>query len=164
MKKTLCILMTIIVMAFCSSTLFAADPCTKADLEKAVNEIASMLEKEGRAGLAKIAEYRFCGNNYVWVGDMNATVIAHGCMPHLVGKCLIALKDDTGKKFFAEIVSLVKSSTATKNGKTYYNGEGWVDYRWPKAGEKTFSNKVTYNRGCLMGDENVFVNAGFYTD
>jgi signal transduction histidine kinase len=51
---------------------------------------------------------------------------------------------------------------AAQAGVSYFNGAGWVNYRWPKPGEKTFSGKTSYIKGCLMGTENVYVGAGIY--
>ena len=84
--------------------------------------------------------------------------------PTLIGKVLIGLKDDTGKRFFADFTEVTKSAQSSKGGQTFFNGSGWVEYRWPKPGEKKFSPKLSYIKGCLMGDENVYVGAGIYTD
>ncbi|MBT8489423.1 MAG: hypothetical protein KJN62_00075, partial [Deltaproteobacteria bacterium] len=56
----------------------------------------------------------------------------------------------------------IKSSTATKNGKTYYNGATWIKYRWPTPADKTkFENKLVYAQGVLLPNgDNVFVAAG----
>jgi len=164
MKKTVCIVMMIFVVALCSSTLFAAGPCSKAEVKANVEKVAAILEKEGTAFYAKIPAYHFCDNNYVYVSDMTATILAHGFMPHLVGKCIIGIKDDTGYKFFADLVAKIKSSTATKNGKTYYNGATWIKYRWPSPKDKTkFENKLVYAQGVLLPNgDNVFVAAGTY--
>jgi len=162
MRKAVSVMMAVVMVVFFSSVAFAGS-CTKADVKAAVDEISAMLEKEGRAGLVKIPGYRFAGGNYVYVGDMDCTIIAHGFMPHLVGKNIIGIKDDTGFKFMAKLLEGIKSSQATKNGKTYYNGETWVKYRWPSPEDKTkFQNKLVYAKGCLMGNENVFVTAGMY--
>ena len=137
MKKTFCLTMVVLAAVLFSSTLFAGDSCTKEDVIKAVDEAVAILEKKGARTLMHIK-------------------------PHLIGKVLIALKDDTGKRFFMDFTKKAQTSEATKNGKTYYNGSGWVSYRWPKPGEKSFSPKVTYIKGCLMEDKNVYVGAGYY--
>jgi cytochrome c len=163
MKRVVSIVMSIVVIAFFASFAGAIDQGAKDQIVSEVNKVVTMLEKEGKAGLAKIPTIRFGDNNYVYVGDMTCTIIAHGWQPHLVGKSIMGIKDDTGFKFMAKLMEGVKSSTATKNGKTYYNGATWVKYRWPAPDDKTkFKNKVVYAKGCLMGDENVFVSAGMY--
>jgi len=42
-------------------------------------------------------------------------------------------------------------------------GSGWVDYMWPKPGEKSPSKKVSYVKGAKMPTgEVVIVGAGIY--
>jgi methyl-accepting chemotaxis protein len=141
----------------------AEGPCGKDAVKSAVDEAVSILEREGVAGLEKVGEIRFCGGNYVFVNDLKGKTLMH-IKPTLIGKVLIGLKDDTGKRFFADFTEATKTSQATRNGVTYFNGAGWVDYRWPKPGAKDFSAKTSYIRGCLMGDENVYVGAGVYIE
>ena len=161
MKKTFYLTMAMLAVVFFSSTLFAGNSCTKEETIKAAEEAVAILEKEGEAGLEKVGGIRFCNGNYVFVNDFEARTLMH-IKPHLIGKVLIALKDDTGKRFFMDFTKKAQSSHATKNGKTYCNGSGWVSYRWTKPGEKSFSPKVTYIKSCLMGDKNVYVGAGYY--
>jgi signal transduction histidine kinase len=161
MRKNVCFLMIVFALVLFSSTLVLAESCTKDDVVKAVDAAVAVLDKEGNAGLEKVGKIRFCGDNYVFVNDLNGKTLMHE-KPHLIGKVLIGLKDDTGKRFFADFTEVAKSSQTTKNGKAYYNGSGWASYRWPKPGEKTFSPKISYIKGCAMGDENVYVGAGIY--
>ena len=163
MKKSISVVLSIVLIACFTSFAIAVTQVEKDEIVTAVDKTVAMLEENGNAGLANIPSIRFGQNNYVYVGDMTCTIIAHGWQPHLVGKCIMGIKDDTGFKFMAKLMEGVKSSTATKNGKTYYNGATWVTYRWPAPDDKTkFKNKVVYAKGCLMGDENVFVTAGMY--
>lgn len=144
-------------------TAWAQEPCTKEAVKAAVDEAVQILEQEGRAGLEKIGAMRFCDGNYVFVNDLKGKTLMH-IKPALIGKVLIALKDDTGKRFFADFSETAKSSQANRNGVTYYNGSGWVEYRWPKPSEKAFSPKVSYIRGCLMDGESVYIGAGIYVE
>jgi methyl-accepting chemotaxis protein len=141
----------------------AQEACSKDDVVKAVNQAVQILEKEGAAGLEKVGALRFCGENYLFVNDLKGKTLMH-VKAELIGKVLIALKDDTGKRFFADFTEVAKSSQATQNGTAYFNGSGWVDYRWPKPGDPAFHPKSSYVKGCLMGQENVYVGAGIYTE
>ena len=161
MRKAACYSMMIFAVLVFASPLMAESACTKEDVVKAVDEAVAILENEGRAGLERVGQIRFCTDNYVFVNDFNGKTLMH-IMPHLIDKVLIALKDDTGKRFFADFTKMAQSSQTNKDGKTYYNGSGWVSYRWPKPGKKEFSPKISYIRGCLMGDENVYIGAGIY--
>jgi len=160
--KRVVLAMVLVAAVGCFVTgALAQSACTKEDVVKSVDEAVAILEKEGEAGLAKVGAIRFCGDNYLFVNDLNAKTLMHA-QAHLIGKVLIGLKDDTGKMFFSDFTNTVKSAEATKDGKTYFGGSGWVSYRWPKPGEKAFSPKVTFVKGCMMGGENVYVGGGYY--
>lgn len=146
---------------FAQTAVWAQEPCSKEAVIAAVDQAVDILEKEGPAGLEKVGAIRFCDGNYVFVNDLKGKTLMH-IKTALIGKVLIGLKDDTGKRFFADFTETAKSSQATQEGSSYFNGQGWVDYRWPKPGEKTFSPKTSYIKGCLMGGENVYVGAGIY--
>lgn len=142
---------------------YAQDSCGKDDVSQAVDQAVQILEQEGAAGLEKVGAIRFCGDNYVFVNDLKGKTLMH-LKASLIGKVLIGLKDDTGKRFFADFTEVAKASQATRDGVTYFNGSGWVDYRWPKPGDETFYPKSSYIKGCLMGSENVYVGAGIYVE
>ena len=135
--------------------------CSKDQVVSAVESAVQMLETKGEEGLSEVGKIRFCQGNYVFVNDFQGKTLMH-IKPHLIGKVLIGLKDDKGKRFFADFTKMAKSSQTTGSGQSYYNGTGWVSYRWPKPGEKAFSPKLTYIKGCLMGTQNVYVGAGIY--
>jgi signal transduction histidine kinase len=78
-----------------------------------------------------------------------ARVLAHPAVPKLVGKEQSGLKDSNGKMFFLEFLNVAKEK-----------GEGWVDYTWPKPGEKTPSPKTTYVY--KVPGMNVVIGAGVY--
>jgi methyl-accepting chemotaxis protein len=143
--------------------VFAQDTCSKDEVSQAVDQAVQILEQEGPAGLEKVGAIRFCGDNYVFVNDLKGKTLMH-IKAGLIGKVLIGLKDDTGKRFFADFTEAAKASQAEKNGVSYFNGSGWVDYRWPKPGGDAFYPKTSYIKGCLMGSQNVYVGAGIYVE
>jgi signal transduction histidine kinase len=159
--KSLVVASALLCLMFGPMRAWAQEPCSKEAVKAAVDEAIEILEKEGASGLDKIGAIRFCDGNYVFVNDLKGKTLMH-MKSALIGKVLIGLKDDTGKRFFADFTEAAKTSKSTRNDVAYYNGAGWVDYRWPKPGEKTFSAKTSYIRGCLMGTENVYVGAGMY--
>ncbi|RJQ75555.1 MAG: hypothetical protein C4519_15555 [Desulfobacteraceae bacterium] len=150
-----------VVVFLMQLTAWAGEPCGKEAVIKAVEQAVAILEKEGPAGLEKVGQIRFCGDNYVFVNDLKGKTLMHA-NGQLIGKILIALKDDTGKRFFADFTEVAQKSQATHNGQSYFNGCDWVAYRWPKPGQQSFSPKESYVKGCLMGDTNVYVGAGIY--
>lgn len=75
---------------------------------------------------------------------------AHPFKPELTKRehCLL-ITDPTGKALFVHFVNLPRNT-----------GEGWVDYMWPKPGEKTPRKKPSYIYR-IPGTE-LFVGAGLY--
>ena len=79
-----------------------------------------------------------------------AVTQAHPIKPGLVGKNLLHVKDVNGVLIFAEIAKVASSAS----------GKGWVDYMWPKPGEKKPSQKHTYVER-VPGTNTAFC-AGYY--
>lgn len=161
--QSIAVLLAFLLAAAFSSSAMAEENCSREAVTNAINEAVQILETQGAAGLEAVGELSFCGDNYVFVNDLKGKTLMH-VKRTLIGKVLIGLKDDTGKRFFADFSQVAKSSQTDKSGVSYYNGSGWVEYRWPKPGQKEFSPKQTYIKGCLMDGENVYVGAGIYEE
>lgn len=73
------------------------------------------------------------GALYTVIYDMNGTVVAHGQLPNLVGKNLIATKDPRGKQYVQERIDLAKAQ-----------GSGWHDYTFLNPSTKKWEPKRTY--------------------
>ena len=69
----------------------------------------------------------------------------------LTGKNLAGIKDRKGKFLFLEFNKMVKE-----------NGEGWVDYQWPKPGEKKASQKVSFVKKCVDDGDELVLGCGVY--
>ena len=129
-------------------------PTPKMIIEK-VNAAAKLLEAEGEEAFDKFkgkdSEFIFAGT-YIWLHDMKGVMKMHPIKFKMEGKALIGLKDKKGKLFFAEMNKLVREK-----------GAGWVDYMWPKPGEKEPSQKVSYIKLCKMkGGNEIVVGCGVY--
>lgn len=83
-----------------------------------------------------IEKLRYDKDEYFWLNDMQSVVIMHPIKPSLNGKNLKDLQDSNGKRIFSEFVSVVRS-----------NGEGYVDYLWPKPGHEQPQAKISYVKG-----------------
>jgi len=80
-----------------------------------------------------VSESRYGDNGYFWINDAKAVIIDHPIKPKLNGKDLSNFKDKGGKKIFSEFAKIASS-----------NGEGFVDYVWPKPGFEKPQNKVSF--------------------
>ncbi|MDQ0320618.1 methyl-accepting chemotaxis protein [Pararhizobium capsulatum DSM 1112] len=88
-------------------------------------EEAGTLTKEEaqKRSIEAISAMRYQGSGYLWINDMHPTMIMHPVKPEMNGKDLTENKDPNGKHLFVEFVKTVQA-----------NGQGFVDYYWPKPG------------------------------
>jgi len=74
-------------------------------------------------------------DTYIFLMESDTTILrAHPMKPALIGKNLIGMRDVNGKMFFVELSNYANSKA----------GQGWVEYMWPKPGEKKSSPKKTF--------------------
>jgi cytochrome c len=119
-----------------------------------VNKACELLTKEGKTAFPKFkgqnSEFIFSGT-YVWINDMTGVMRMHPIQVNLEGQQLIGWQDSNGKPIFAEFIKTVKEK-----------GSGWIDYKWPKPGEKNPSRKVSYVKSCKIDGEEMVVGCGVY--
>ena len=89
------------------------------------------------------------GEFYVAVNDMAGTCLAHGTMPHLIGKSHFDLKDADGRFFVQEYLKIAMNQ-----------GQGWLDFRWANPA----TQKVQEKSGYVERVDDVIVNCGIYKD
>jgi methyl-accepting chemotaxis protein len=82
---------------------------------------------------------------------MHPTMIMHPTKPELDGTDLTANKDPNGKALFVEFVNVCRQQ-----------GQGFVDYMWPKPGEKKPQPKISYVK--LHSEWGWIVGSGIYVD
>ena len=70
---------------------------------------------------------------YIFVLDMEANMLAHGMNQLFVGKNFMEVKDITGKKFVKEIVNMAREK-----------GAGWIEYNWSDPIAKKTLPKTLY--------------------
>lgn len=134
----------IIVLAACacflSASLFSGErKASPGEVVEKVNKAADFLAEEKDAGISKFMDKNgewVWKDTYVWILHCEkGTNAAHAIKPKLVGMQLMGIKDTNGKLFFAEFCDVANDPKG-----------GWVEYMWPKVGEKTPSRKITYVR------------------
>ncbi len=139
MRKKLTIV-TILISAlfYLSLSSFAEQKATKKECIAKCKAAVAMVKKKGLKKTLKVLQKKngpfVWKNSYVFSINIDTkNVIAHAIKPKLIGKNLVHIKDIKGKMFFAEFINIAKAK-----------GNGWVDYMWPKPGEKKPSQKITY--------------------
>ncbi|MEA3332366.1 MAG: cache domain-containing protein [Pseudomonadota bacterium] len=155
MKKLLiATLLVCSMIAFCGFA-FAGDSASKDECITMCKKAAAMVTAQGADTTFKAINDKsgpfVWKNSYVFsLNSENGQILAHPMKPGLVGKNLMALKDVNGTMIFVELLKAAQSAS----------GEGWVNYIWPKPGEKKPSKKVTYVY--KVPGKNIAFGAGVY--
>jgi methyl-accepting chemotaxis protein len=97
-----------------------------------------------------IRSLRYEGNEYFWINDMKAFMVAHPYF-ELEGKDQTDLKDVKGKRIVVAFVEKVRAQKA-----------GFVEYLWRKPGAEKDTPKITYVKG--FEPWGWVLGSGVYTD
>ena len=116
-------------------------------------ETAGSLDRAGAQAQAITAlrALRYDGKEYFWINDQTPHMVMHPIKPELEGKDLAGFKDPAGKPLFLAMVDVVKRQ-----------GEGFVDYLWPKPGEAAPVAKTSYVKG--FAPWGWIIGSGIYVD
>ena len=158
MKRTLTtLLISCGVICLFFPLAFSADPAQSKEAKQIValvEKAATLTESKGKAAFTEFKEKGsewLKGETYIFIADMNGTILMHPANPELETKSILDMKDANGKTFMREFIETAKK------------GSGWVDYMWPKPSEKTPSKKLSYiKRAKMPNGETVIVGAGIY--
>ena len=104
-----------------------------------------------RQALENLRALRYGKNDYFWINDHSARMLMHPIKPELEGKELLDMSDPRGKKLFREMIQVAESK-----------GSGFVDYYWPKPGEKDAVAKVSFVQN--FAPWGWIVGSGIYVD
>ena len=150
MRKSLiavfCICLLFGSIAYAAAAGGTADEA-KALVDKAVAMIQESGQEKAFAAFNDTAGDFVMKDLYIFVVDMNGTILAHGAKASLIGKNLMGLKDTDGKFIIKDMIEMAKTQS-----------EGWVDYKWENPMTKSIGNKSTYFR--KVGD--ILVCCGVY--
>jgi cytochrome c len=145
-------------MPIFSPGFFSADPAQPKEAKQIValvEKAAALTESKGKAAFPEFQEKGsewLKGETYIFIADMNGTILMHPANPEHETKSILDMKDANGKTFMREFVETAKTK-----------GSGWVEYMWPKPGEKKPSKKLSYiKRAKMPNGETVLVGAGIY--
>jgi methyl-accepting chemotaxis protein len=114
-------------------------------------EVAESRLQANSAAIIENLRYGPENKDYFWINDTRPAMIMHPYKPQLNGKDLSASQDPNGKKLFVEMVKVCKE-----------NGEGFVDYHWPKYGADEPQPKVSFVK--LFKKWNWIIGTGVYMD
>jgi methyl-accepting chemotaxis protein len=98
-----------------------------------------------------VGAMRYNENDYLWINDMGPKMVMHPINPALNGKDVAGYKDPNGKQLFMEFVDVCRR-----------DGEGTVDYLWPKPGHEQPVAKLSYVK--LFKPWNWVIGTGVYLE
>lgn len=108
-------------------------------------------ENAKKAAMATIRNMRYDREEYFWINDLEPRMIMHPFTPELEGQRIGDRQDPTGKRLFTEMVEVCRS-----------NGEGFVNYMWPKPGQTEPFPKISFVK--LFSAWGWIVGSGIYID
>jgi methyl-accepting chemotaxis protein len=108
-------------------------------------------EQAQAAAKAALSGLRYEGSEYFWVNDSATVVIVHPIRPELEGKSMCDQRDAAGKYVFREFARVANT-----------DGEGSVDYLWPRPGETEPQPKMSYVK--MFKPWDWIVGTGVYID
>jgi signal transduction histidine kinase len=137
-----------------AKTTSSTKPTVEMIMER-VDAGVELLNKEGRAAFGKFkgagSEFIYAGT-YIWIhSPTSGEMLMHPMKPKLDGKNVNPLRDASGKLLFVEM-----------NRVCMEQGSGWVNYQWPKPGEKKPSMKVSFVKLAENNGEKYVVGSGVY--
>lgn len=101
--------------------------------------------------LRAIFQLRYSDEEYFWVNDMRPRMIMHPTNPALDGQDLSNYSDPNGVALFSAMVDIVRK-----------NGEGTVDYQWPRPDGNVPVDKVSFVKG--FAPWGWVIGSGVYAD
>ncbi|MEW6657857.1 MAG: cache domain-containing protein [Thermodesulfobacteriota bacterium] len=149
--KKIAALLGFLVLAWGVQGALAADKGTKEEAVAMVKKAVAFLKDHGREkALAKFnhPQGQFRDRDlYVFAGDMQGRLLAHGTLPELAGKDRMELQDQDGRYITKERLQLLQKSNCV-----------WQTYKYLNPITKKIENKSTYLE--RVGD--LYIGVGVY--
>jgi methyl-accepting chemotaxis protein len=109
------------------------------------------LEEGQKRAAERLKNMTYGEGGYLWINDMQPKVVMHPTQPQLNGKDVSDYKDPHGKALFVEFVKVCRK-----------NGEGFVEYMWPRPGSAEPVPKISYVK--VYQPWGWVIGTGAYTD
>jgi len=126
-------------------------------IRELVIDAASLIENNGENAFSEFRQEGtkwFHDDTYVFVWMTDGIRVVYPPDPTGEGENMSTLLDVTGKAIGRLFIDIALSE----------EGEGLIDYRWPKPRETEPSIKQTYIKGVASDEQTFLVGSGFYVD
>jgi signal transduction histidine kinase len=154
MKRSIRTIFIIFTLTICFTTMAWAGSATKEEVIAQCEAAAQLIQEKGidaaSQAIGDKAGPFVWKDTYVFLMDLDGKMIAHPIKPELTkDDNLLQVADTDGKPLFVEFVKVAGSQ-----------GQGWVDYMWPKPGQDQPAAKSSYIY--RVPNTPYFVGAGIY--
>jgi methyl-accepting chemotaxis protein len=112
---------------------------------------AMPVEEAKKRAVEAVKGLRYDKDEYFWINDTEPRMVMHPIKPEMDGTSLAENKDPHGKRLFVAFVDVCRK-----------NGEGFVDYMWPKPGSPKPEPKISFVK--LYPEWGWIVGSGVYLD
>ena len=157
MLKQIAGLLVLVITAGAPPALAQQSPPASAQAKQVqalVEKAAALVNEKGKAAFAEFRQPDsewFHGTTYLFAYDMQANVLLNPAFPEREGTNVTGGKDARGKLLHQAIIETAESK-----------GSGWVDYWFPKPGQKEPSQKWTYVQKVNIDGVPGLIASGFY--
>lgn len=127
------------------------------EIKKLVEDAVTLIENNGENAFTELRQEGttwFHDDTYVFVWMTNGIRIVYPPDPSGEGQNMSTLIDPTGKEIGKQFIEIALNE----------DGEGWIDYKWPKPGETQPSDKQTYIKKATYDEQTYLVGSGYYLD
>jgi cytochrome c len=154
MKRSIRTIFIIFTLTICFAALAWAGSATKDEVIAKCEAAAKLIQEKGVDAASQAIGDKsgpfVWKDTYVFLMDLDGKIIAHPIKPELTkNDNLLQVADTDGKPLFVEFVKVAGSQ-----------GQGWVDYMWPKPGQDQPAAKSSYIY--RIPNTPYFVGAGIY--
>lgn len=123
----------------------------KSELVSYVNDAVALVQEKGDASFNEFYTSKwYQGDKYIFIWKLDGVRVVYPPDPKAVGQNMTSLKDYDGKPIGELFIEAAK------------NGNGWVEYRWPKPSQSWPSTKVTYIKKAQYQNNEYLVGSGIY--
>ena len=122
-----------------------------------VNEAVELMNEKGELAFDEFREKDskwYHNSTYLSIWTTEGIRVAYAPNVSSEGESVIGLKDYNGDALDELFIGTALSE----------EGEGWIDYQWPKPGETSPALKHTFVKRASIGDQTYAVTSGFYVD
>jgi len=152
------LILTLVITSVLSSPAFANEPPQTEQAKQTiafVDKAAALLASKGKSAFpdfkVKGSEW-LQGDSYVFVYDMNGTLLMNPIYPAYEGSNLMNLTDTHMKTFVQQLVDIAKNK-----------GSGWFDFMLPRPGQALPAQKFAYVKTVKIPEgDTLIVGSGFW--